>query len=38
MEIFDLFIHCDEIAPTDIFASEELHNIFYGGITIESSE
>lgn len=38
MEIFDLFIHCDETAPTDIFTSEELHNIFYGGIIIEPSE
>ena len=38
MEIFDLFIHCDEIASTDDFTSEELYNIFYGGITIEPSK
>lgn len=38
MEIFDYFIHCDEVEPTDVFTSEELDAIFYGGITIEPTD
>ena len=38
MEIFDLFVHCDEMTAMEDFTPEELDAIFYGGITIEPTD